>query len=133
LETVEAASSALLAALVAFAPSFSFILIGAERFDRLRLVRLPAESKRLWAERRALAPDDLRAWRAALAARLLLRKAVTPAPTGRVTAWATKQSYRCGCPRRRKGRAAGRSLRLLLLDERSDLGVCRVGRSSLLS
>jgi chromate transporter len=26
----------LLAALVAFAPSFSFILIGAERFDRLR-------------------------------------------------------------------------------------------------
>jgi chromate transporter len=27
---------ALLAALVAFAPSFSFVLIGAERFDRLR-------------------------------------------------------------------------------------------------
>jgi chromate transporter len=37
LEVVEAASPALLAALVAFAPSFSFILIGAERFDRLRV------------------------------------------------------------------------------------------------
>jgi chromate transporter len=36
LETVEAANSALLAALVAFAPSFSFVLLGAKRFDALR-------------------------------------------------------------------------------------------------
>ena len=36
LATAGAASGGLLAALVAFAPSFSFILIGAERFDRLR-------------------------------------------------------------------------------------------------
>jgi len=35
---------------------------------------------------------EQRACRLALAPRLLSRKAITPAPTGRVTAWATKRS-----------------------------------------
>jgi hypothetical protein len=47
LETVEAASTLCSPRSFAFAPSFSFILIGAERFDRLRLVRLPEKCKRL--------------------------------------------------------------------------------------
>jgi hypothetical protein len=37
---------------------------------------------------RTVAADDQQACRQALARRLLLRKAITPAPTGRVTAWA---------------------------------------------
>jgi hypothetical protein len=49
-----------------------------------------------------LAKDDQRACRLALGPRLLLRKAITPAPAGRVTAWATKQS--------RATRAGGLSL-----------------------
>jgi hypothetical protein len=36
--------------------------------------------------------DEQRACRLAFARRLLLRKAITPPPTGRVTAWATKES-----------------------------------------
>jgi hypothetical protein len=40
----------------------------------------------------ALAADDQRACRLALGPRLLLGRAVTPAPTGRVTGLATKQS-----------------------------------------
>jgi hypothetical protein len=42
----------------------------------------------------ALARDDHRACRLAFAPRLLLRKAITPAPTGCVTALATMQSRR---------------------------------------
>jgi hypothetical protein len=40
------------------------------------------------------ASDEQQACRLALAARLLLRKAITPASTGCVTAWATMQSRR---------------------------------------
>jgi hypothetical protein len=41
---------------------------------------------------RVIATDEQQACRLALAPRLLLRKPITSAPTGRVTAWATKQS-----------------------------------------
>jgi hypothetical protein len=47
-------------------------------------------------ERQTTGMDEQRASRLALAPRLLVRKAIMPAPTGRVTARATKRS----CPER---------------------------------
>jgi hypothetical protein len=69
---------------------YCFARRGARSFGRSRC--LSTEARVSANAPRACAPDERRACRLALAARLLLWKAITPAPTGRVTAWATKQS-----------------------------------------
>jgi hypothetical protein len=84
--------------------------------------------------------DDQRACRLALGPRLLLGRAVTPVPTGRVTGLAMKQSRApepvdlppqptaippAHCARRSFGRRAELHLETVVLDEGSGLAVVR--------